>query len=78
VNAEHLQQIAHVQILVLHKIELLLEYEVDVIIYKNQPKAQYRVSITYDDKTNKCMCVSATLVAILREILYEGCITKTL
>jgi len=52
--------------LILHKIELLLEYDVDVFMYKNQPIAQYHIRKTYDDKTNKCVYVSATLVAILR------------
>jgi len=54
--------------LVLHKIELLLENDVDVFIYKSQPNAPYHIRITHGDKTNKYVCVSATLVAFLREV----------
>jgi len=39
--------------LVLHEIELLLENDVDVFIYKSQPNAQYHIRITHDDKTSK-------------------------
>ena len=53
--------------------ELLLEYDVGVFIYKNQPIAQYHIRITHGDKANKRVYVSATLVAILREVHYEGC-----
>jgi hypothetical protein len=54
--------------LVLHKIELLLENNVDVFIYKSQPDSQYRIRITHCDKTNKYIYVSATPVAFLREV----------
>jgi hypothetical protein len=67
VNSGYLQLITDVQKLVLHKIELLLENDVDVFIYKSQLNAKYHIRKTHGDKTNKYVYISATLVDILRE-----------
>ena len=55
VNAGYLQQITDIPMLALHKIELLLENDLDVFIYESQPNAQYHIHLTHGDKTTKCV-----------------------